>query len=106
MDSKSKEYRLKDRARERAKRKGMKFNLETSDIKIPKRCPILGMKLKVNENGKGQTSASPTLDRKNNNKDYLKGNVWVISSLANVMKNCANRIQLIRFAKWVLAEYA
>lgn len=103
-DTKSKEYRLKDAARERAKAKGLKFNLETIDVVIPKRCPILGMKLRPNVNGKGQINSSPTLDRRRT-KHYVRGNIWVISSLANVMKNCATKSQLIRFAKWVITTY-
>ena len=70
-------------AKYRAKTKGIKFNLDIEDIKIPKRCPVLGIELKP---GKRGNPSSPSLDRHNNARGYVKGNVFVISRRANVLK--------------------
>ena len=76
------------KARNRAKHRGLDFNIEVSDITIPKRCPLLGVTLKVSKGSVGRTS--PTLDRKNPSLGYVKGNVWVISHKANAMKQDAS----------------
>jgi hypothetical protein len=71
-------------AKYRAKVDGLDFNIELSDIKIPKRCPVLGMVLKAGSRG---NPTSPSLDRFKNELGYTKGNVFVISRRANVLKN-------------------
>ena len=49
-------------------------------------------------------SNSPSIDRLDNTKGYVKGNVWVISTLANNMKNSAGFKDLHIFADWVKAN--
>ena len=72
-------------AKDRAKRKGMEFNLVESDIIIPKYCPVFPeIELIIND-GKSSYN-SPSLDRVDNNKGYTKGNIRVISSRANILK--------------------
>ena len=89
-------------AKGRAKKHGIEFNLETSDIIIPKVCPILNIPLQ-RAVGKGcKLDNSPSLDRIDPTKGYVRGNIQIISLLANQMKNCANRDQLITFAKNIL----
>lgn len=74
-------------AKERAKKKGLEFNLEESDIVVPEYCPVLGIKL---ERGDGKVQKnSPTLDRIDSNKGYVKGNVIVVSQRANTIKTNA-----------------
>lgn len=84
-------------AKSRAKRKGIDFTIEISDIIIPENCPILGIKLIMGT--KDDYQSSPSLDRVDTTKGYIKGNVQVISSLANTMKNCATKEQLLLFCK-------
>ena len=91
-------------ARHRAKVKGMAFNIELGDIVIPELCPVLGIPI-FRTTGHGGAENSPSLDRKDNTKGYIKGNVQVISYLANMMKSSAAPEQLIQFANWVLKEY-
>ena len=93
------------RAKNRAKLKELEFNLTAEDIVIPTHCPILGIEL-VNKKGKpGGAPNSPALDRIDNSKGYIKGNVRVISHLANMMKSSATEDQLIKFANWVINSY-
>ncbi len=72
-------------AKARAKRLGLAFDIEISDIVIPSLCPILGIPLKFTE-GK-QNQGTPALDRIDNSKGYVKGNVAVISHKANRVKS-------------------
>lgn len=83
----STEVRMLGAARHRAKTAGMEFNIEREDIKIPKYCPLLGVELKVADGQKVVKYNSPSLDRIDSSKGYIKGNVWVISMKANSMKS-------------------
>lgn len=93
------EQRMLIQVRHRAKTLGRLCTIVEADIVIPKKCPILGIRL---FHGKGKFGPnSPTLDRKNNKKGYVPGNVQVISHRANVMKNDASPKDLRAFAAWV-----
>lgn len=74
-------------ARKRAKAKGMEYSLCLDDIPIPEICPVLGIRLVV---GGECRSNSPSLDRIDNSKGYIKGNVAIISQRANMIKNDAS----------------
>lgn len=87
---KSKHYKLKypetyilKRARKHAKDIGVEYNISKEDIIIPTVCPILDIPLyicdKVSDN-------SPSLDRIDNTKGYVKGNVVVVSNRVNRIK--------------------
>jgi len=71
------------RAKYRANQKGLDFNITKEDIVIPDTCPLLGTLMK-----------SPSLDRIDSTKGYIKGNVWVISNRANTLKNDASLQEL------------
>lgn len=73
------------KARARARESGLEFNIERSDVVIPEYCPVLGIKLEIGQNKKNDNS--PSLDRIDNSKGYIKGNVMVISYRANSIKN-------------------
>ena len=90
-------------ARARAKRNGIEFNIEKSDIVIPEFCPYLGVKIKgVLEK---DFKRSPSLDRIDPEKGYIKGNVQVISNRANTMKSNASVEELILFANNILKRH-
>jgi len=76
------ETELLNHARSRSKKKNLDFNLEKNDIIIPDVCPVFGIKI-----GFHDKNSVPTLDRLDNNKGYIKGNVQVISAKANRLKN-------------------
>ena len=80
----------------RAKKKGLDFNIDETDIVIPQKCPVLGIPLKL---GEGRPiSNSPTLDRIEPSKGYVKGNVMVISYKANTIKSDAGPQELMQVA--------
>lgn len=94
-------------AKQRAKKRGLEFNIDYEDVVVPKFCPILGIPLIVGVgSGYGGNQNSPSLDRIDNSKGYIKGNVQVISHLANSMKSTADKETLIKFANWILKEAA
>jgi len=80
------EYRMYYRAKSRARRKNWDFNIEISDIVIPEICPILKKPIDV-----------PSIDRIDSSKGYIKGNIQIISTRANMLKNNAsiNELELI-----------
>jgi hypothetical protein len=72
-------------AKSRAKKNNMEFDITVTDIPKSKNCPLLGIPLikgvkKITEN-------SPTIDRIDNTKGYVRGNVRIISAKANRSKN-------------------
>ena len=80
-------YKIKE-ARRRADKRGLDFDITKDDIVVPEYCPLIGIKLNVNENGAGPDS--PSIDRIDSNKGYVKDNIWVISHRANTVKNDAS----------------
>lgn len=93
------------RAKARAKAKGIEFSLPSAScIIIPEYCPILNIRLEPVRGQSGGKVSSPSLDRIDCTKGYTLDNIQVISNLANTMKNCATKEQLIAFAQWVLRE--
>ena len=89
----------------RAKLKGIEFNIDLEDIIIPTVCPYLGAPM-IPIMGKGKVWTNPSLDRIDYSKGYIKGNVEVISYLANSMKQAATKEQLLSFAKSIQEKYA
>lgn len=89
-------------AKSRSKRKGIEFDIELSDVIIPKRCPLLDCEFIPGT--KDNYKYSYSLDRIDSTKGYVKGNVWVISSIANTMKNDATLEELKVFAKNILQK--
>lgn len=86
------EYSMWARAKRRAREGKLPFDLEPNDIQIPEVCPVFQWKLVIGD-GASQ-DASPSLDRIDPDKGYVKDNVWVISHLANRIKNNATLAQL------------
>jgi hypothetical protein len=90
------EQAMLNRSKSRAKQKGFEHNIELDDITIPDNCPLLGIPLIKGENCVQENS--PTLDRIDSSKGYVKGNVWVISYKANTIKSNATPEDLLTIA--------
>lgn len=84
-----------------ALRRGIPFDIDFYDLILPEYCPILKIKLIYNyRDGTPKEINSfyePSVDRIDNTKGYVRGNVWIISRLANSMKNAATLEQLELF---------
>ena len=76
----------------RAKRKGLLFDLDLSDLVIPEFCPVLGIKM-VKRRGHF-ADESPSLDRIIPDRGYVKGNVVIMSYRANRIKCHASLAEL------------
>jgi len=81
----SREYLMFKAAKYRAKKKNLEFTIELKDIVIPKVCPVLNIPLEYNFKS-GFHNNSPSLDRIDSSKGYIKNNVRVISNRANRLK--------------------
>jgi hypothetical protein len=90
------------RASSRSKSKGIEFCLKETDIApLPTHCPVFGLEL-TRGNGQ-QDPAGYSLDRLDNRKGYIPGNVVVMSYLANRLKNDGTAAQHARLAEWMCA---
>ena len=74
------------RARNRATKKGVEFSITKKDIVIPEKCPVFDKEFVIGT-GRGPSEFSPSLDRIDNSKGYIKGNIQVISHKANTIKS-------------------
>lgn len=86
--------------RKNAKDRNIPFNLTVEDIpNMPKLCPILKVLLVKN------TWYAPSVDRIDNTKGYVKGNIQIISRLANTMKAHATPEEILNFSKFWIKFY-
>lgn len=83
-------------AKKRAAEAGVPFSLTVNDFEIPDKCPALGIPLV-----RGDYDAAPSLDRYDPKLGYVVGNVFVISNLANRIKNSATADQVEAVAVWM-----
>lgn len=91
------------RAKTRAKKKHIPFNLRPADIILPARCPVLGIPMYYDP-GLGLHEGSPSLDRLIPSLGYVPGNVRVISFRANQIKSDGTLEELEAIAKWLRKE--
>lgn len=79
--------------------RGIEFNLTQEDIILPPVCPILQTDWEFH------SQYAPSVDRIDNDKGYVKGNIQILSRKANTMKNSASIEELRNFARWVRDTY-
>lgn len=89
----------------RAKREGRDWEMTEEDIEWPLECPILSIPLNYSLGRGGIYYDSPSIDRIDPSKGYVKGNTRIISSLANTMKSNADEETLVTFARSILLQY-
>ncbi len=80
-------------SKQRAKAAGLEHNLTSDDIVIPDVCPVLGIKLETGD--RKEHYNAPSIDRIDNTKGYLKENVVIVSTRANLLKKDATIDELI-----------
>lgn len=98
----NKRYRILCSLKKRAKQKGFEFNLTLEDIpQIPEFCPVLGIPIIINKGECSPSDNSPSVDRIDSTKGYIKGNIRIISNRANRIKSDATVDELRK----VLEDY-
>lgn len=85
-------------ARQRARKKKIPFEIVVTDITIPPVCPILKTPMEINLGRVGRNS--PTLDRIRPHDGYIRGNIIVVSMLANAIKCDATPEQILAVGKF------
>lgn len=82
-----------------ARREGVPFDITIEDIHIPDICPVLG--IPIISNASIQSDNSPSLDRFIPDLGYVRGNIHVISTRANRIKNNATTDEIEKLLKWM-----
>lgn len=93
-----KTYQLFYRAKRRAVDRGIPFSITEESIEkigIPELCPVFGVPMK----GK----YAPSLDRVDSSKGYVEGNIQVISTRANTLKNNATAEELQKVVDFIVS---
>ena len=89
-----------NRARKKNPSPQKSFNITATYLKsifpIDHRCPILGIDFSFNKS----KMEKPSLDRINNSKGYVKGNVIWISTRANLIKNDVDAETLLKIVEF------
>lgn len=97
-------YAAMHMARLRARELGLPFDLTPGYVRnlyeTTRVCPALGVPLAHTKLGSNRDFA-PSLDRVVPDRGYVMGNVVVISTLANRIKNSANATQIRAVADWL-----
>ena len=75
------EKRIYHRIKARSKTKNIEFNLELEDIVLPKKCPVFKKDFIYSD-----TNWTYSIDRIDNSRGYIKGNIQIISNRANRLK--------------------
>lgn len=73
------------RKKQNQKKRGWEWNITPTDLEWPTHCPVFGIEL--NWFALRLSEDSPTIDRIDNTKGYIPGNVMIISWRANRIKN-------------------
>ena len=85
-------------ARARSRKSGIPFDLSADDLVLPERCPVLNIPIQP---GEATTPNSPSIDRLNPELGYVRGNVVIVSHLANRIKTDATPPQIRAVADWL-----
>ena len=89
------------------KKRGYKSDITREYLKsiMVEKCPVFGYTLMYGGCGKTRPHELAALDRIDNSVGYMKGNVHIISDLANSIKRDATHKELRLFAEWALRMF-
>lgn len=86
--------------RKRSERKGLEFDLTVDDLAdIPTHCPVLGIPIQIGSDTAHDNS--PSVDRIDPAKGYVRGNIAIISNRANMIKNNGTIDEHMRIVAWM-----
>lgn len=86
--------------RYRCRKRGLDFDINEDDLRVPECCPVLGIALSISTGNK--TDGMATVDRRDPTKGYVRGNIEVMSWLANRIKSdCADPEVFEKIARWM-----
>jgi hypothetical protein len=90
-------------AKRRATKDGRAFDITIEDLlPLPAVCPVLGIELNyAGTKVRGFVDNSPSIDRIDSSKGYIKGNVQIISWRANRVKSDASVAELEAVIKYM-----
>jgi hypothetical protein len=87
-------------ARWNAKKQGREFSIELPDLpEVPEKCPVFGTLLRLD----GSIDELPSLDRIDNSRGSVPGNVIFVSRRANRLKGDATPDELEKLAHFYMA---
>lgn len=84
-----------------AKKRKLEFKIDLEDIIIPDFCPVLGIPLSMDSK---DNANHPSIDRIDNSRGYVKGNVRVISWRANDLKKNSQIWEMELVLKYLKGE--
>ncbi len=94
-ESLTREQKLFESIRNRARRNNIPFNIEVDDIVIPSHCPVFNIPFD------NSVYYRPSVDRIKPELGYTKGNIAVISYRANWIKTNATLNEIFQLQKWL-----
>lgn len=95
---------MHNRAKASARQRGIEFDIDRCDIVLVDKCPLLKVALEYGDIENGDAAHRPSLDRIDNAKGYVKGNVQVVSARANILKRDATLEELVKMGEWAKAR--
>ena len=90
------------RKKQNVKQSKWEFTITKNDLEWPTHCPILGIELDWLADARLENS--PSFDRIDCTKGYVKGNVVIISWRANRIKNNGTAEEHYKIAKWLESQ--
>lgn len=94
------------RLKHKAKRFGMDLTIEWADLIPPAECPVFGCAFTFGGAARGWTASptAPSVDRFDNDLGYVKGNVRIISTRANLLKKDGSLKEFEQLVAWLKRE--
>lgn len=92
------------RAKRQALSRGIEFKISLRHIPVTEYCPILGVWLEYEKLGVANAPHKPSLDRIDNTRGYIPGNVQVVSARANILKRDAALDELLKMGEWAASQ--
>ena len=88
-----------------AKRYKLEFTITIKDIVIPRFCPLTETEI-TKSVGEGRMLSNPYIYRKDELLGYTKENIIITCVLANHLRTCASKEQIVAFAKNIRKMYS